>query len=246
MQNDNLKFKNKKVVILLGPPGSGKGTQAGLLSESFGLYHFETSKILERKFKKAGESPENSKERFVETDGKKYDVLEEYRIWKSGVLCSPPFVTYLVKTEIEELWRRGESLVISGSPRTLGEGKELVPLLKKLFSKENIKIVLIGLSPEETIFRNSHRKICELMRHPLIYNKETEQLTMCPLDGSKLVKRKGLDDSETIKVRLKEYQERTIPLIDYLEREKLEIKKVNGEQSVADVFKDILKAIENK
>jgi adenylate kinase family enzyme len=57
------------------------------------------------------------------------------------------------------------------------------------------------------------------------------------------VRREGLDDPETITVRLKEYENRTLPLVDYLKKESFDVKEVNGEQSVADVFKDILKAI---
>ena len=104
-------------------------------------------------------------------------------------------------------------------------------------------MVLIEISAQETIFRNSHRRICELMRHPVLYNKETIKLTMCPLDGSKLMKRKGLDDPETIKVRLKEYEERTLPLLEYFKNQGVKVKKIKGEQSVADVFRDILKTI---
>ena len=78
------------------------------------------------------------------------------------------------------------------------------------------------------------------MRHPILYSKETEKLKRCPLDGSKLLKRKGLDDPEVIKVRLKEYQERTFPLIEYFEKEGLEVQKINGSPPPADVFKNIL------
>jgi len=116
-------------------------------------------------------------------------------------------------------------------------------LLKKLYGKNNIKVFFIEISPEQTIFRNSNRKICELFRHPILYNKETKKLTMCPLDGSKLIRREGLDDIESIKIRLKEYQERTFPLIEYFKKEKLWMKKINGEQSVADVYYDIVNSL---
>jgi len=56
------------------------------------------------------------------------------------------------------------------------------------------------------------------MRHSILFNDETKDLTICPLDGSKLVKREGLDDPKTIKVRLKEYAERTYPIFDYFEK----------------------------
>lgn len=234
----------KQVVILFGPPGAGKGTQGELLSDKLSLYYFETSKILEREFAKAKDLSEDSKERFIEEDGTKYDILEENKLWEQGKLCDPPFVSHLVKKEIKELSERGESLVLAGSPRTLYEGEKIIPVLEDLYGKDNVKALFIEISPKETLFRNSHRRICELMRHPILYSKETKDLTICPLDGSKLLKREGLDDPETIKVRLKEHKERTLPLIDFFKKQGIETKKINGEQSVADVFKDILSALE--
>ncbi|TSC94380.1 MAG: adenylate kinase [Parcubacteria group bacterium Licking1014_1] len=233
----------KQVIILFGPPGAGKGTQSELLSDRLGLHIFETSKILEREFTRAENLSEDSDERFIEFDNQKFDILNEKKLWKEGKLCSPPFVTCLVIKEIKKLFEEGKGLILSGSPRTLYEAEKIMPLLRELYGKENIKTVLIEITPEQTIFRNSHRKICELMRHPVLYAKETENLTICPLDGSKLIKREGLDDPETIKVRLKEYAERTAPIFDYFKSRGLEIKNVNGEQSVADVYKDVLDVI---
>ena len=235
----------KQVIILFGPPGAGKGTQAELLSDKLNLYYFETSKILEQEFQEAETMPSDAKKRFITIAGEKYDVLKEYEVWKAGLLCSPPFVSYLVKKKIKELAGAGKNLVIAGSPRTLPEGKEVMPLLAELYGKENIKIILIEISPGQTLFRNTHRRICELMRHPILYNKETEKIKFCPLDGSRLIRRKGLDNPENIKVRLKEYKERTLPLFEYFQQEGFIVREINGEQSVADVFKDILKALEN-
>ena len=228
----------RQTIILFGPPGAGKGTQSNLLADKFGLYLFETSKILENKFKEA-DDPSN---RYIEFEGEKFDVLNEKKMWKEGVLCSPPFVSYLVIQKIKDLYSEGKDLILAGSPRTSYEAERVLPVLKDLYG--NIKVVLLDINPEETIFRNSHRKICELMRHSILYSKETESLTKCPLDGSNLIKREGLDDPESIKVRLKEYKERTFPIFDYFEKQGIAVKKVNGEQSVSDVFKDILKALE--
>jgi len=224
----------KKVIILLGPPGSGKGTQAELVSEKLNLYYIETSKIIEVNVMKARPGD------FVKIKGKKYSLLSEKKLWQTGKLCTPEVVSFWMKNKIKELSKEKAGLVFAGSPRTFYEGKEIVPLLKKLYGSKNIKVILIEISPEETIFRNSNRRICELMRHPILYSKETEKLKRCPLDGSKLLKRKGLDDPEVIKVRLKEYQERTFPLIEYFEKEGLEVQKINGSPPPADVFKNIL------
>ena len=232
-----MKLSKKQIIIFFGPPGAGKGTQAELLSDKLNLYYLETSKILEQEFK-------GPKKNSISIKGKKYDVLKEKKLWESGILCSPPFVVYLVKEKIKELFKLGKNLVLAGSPRTLYEGKEVVPLIKKLYGPQNIEVALIEISPKETIFRNTHRRVCELMRHPILYSKETIKLTKCPLDGSRLIRRKGLDDPETIKVRLKEYKERTFPLIDYFKKQGIKVKKINGEQTVVNVHKDILKAIE--
>jgi len=230
---------NKKLaIILIGPPGCGKGTQGELLAEKFNLFYFETSKIIEQNVMNArsGEC--------VVVSGKKYSLENERKLWKSGILCTPPVVSHWVRNKFEELSKEGKNLIIAGSPRTLLEGREVMPLLRKLYGKENIKIVEVGLSPEQTIWRNQRRRICELMRHPILSTKnEFLKLTHCPLDGSKLLKRKGLDDPKTIITRIKEYKERTYPLIKYFKNEGFSVKRVNGEQSVEKVFSAILKAI---
>jgi len=237
-KNLKLKTKNHLVVILLGPPGSGKGTQAKLLAEKLNLDYPETAKIGEERIKKA------KKGEYIEVDGKKFYFYEQRKLWETGKLWDPPFITYLMKEKIKEIYKKGKGIVFAGSPRTLYEGEKIIPLLKKIYGPKNIKIILLDISAQETIFRNSHRRICQLMRHPILSTKkEFLNLKYCPLDGSKLMKRKGLDKPETIKVRLKEYKERTFPLIEYFKKQGLKVKKINGEKSVADVFKEILKAL---
>src|SRR3989344_3851871 len=127
---------DKKVIILFGPPGAGKGTQSELLSEKMGLYLFETSKILEREFKKAEILSKDSPQRFIEFDGQKFDILEEKEIWKKGVLCSPPFVTYLCVKDFKRLAEEDNNLILSGSPRTVYEAEREMPVLSELYGKE--------------------------------------------------------------------------------------------------------------
>lgn len=224
----------KQVIILFGPPGAGKGTQSELLSEKFGYYHLESSKVLERCFKT--ESPD----KIYTIDGKDFRVGDEIKNWKTGALTSPPFITALMMKEFEKLAAQDENFILSGSPRTLYEVEKEMPVLLKLFGKKNIKIFLIEISAEVTVFRNTHRKICELMRHSILFNDETKNLKLCPIDGSTLLKREHLDDAETIKVRLKEYKNRTLPMLDYFEKGGFEVKKINGERYVAEVHEEIV------
>lgn len=235
----------KQVVIIFGPPGAGKGTQSELLSNKMDLFLFETSKILEKEFQKAENLSEDSPERFIDYDGKKFDILYEKDIWKKGILCDPPFVTFLVLKEVKKIFEEGKNIIFSGSPRTLYEAEKIMPVIEELYGKENIRTFLIEISEETTVFRNTHRKICELMRHSILFNKETENLINCPLDGSKLMRREGLDDPETIKVRLKEYAERTFPIFDYFSKNAFDIKKINGEQCPSKVYQDILESLNN-
>ena len=227
----------KQVIILFGPPGAGKGTQAELLAEKFDLFHFETSGIIEKIIMNANEKD------FIEEQGEKYYFKKEKQLWEEGKLWDPLFVIHFVKEKIKSLFDEEKGIVFSGSPRTVYEAEELGLLLKELYGEENIKVFFIEIDPEDTIFRNSHRRICELMRHSILYNEETKELTMCPLDGSKLIRREGLDDPESIKVRLKTYKERTYPILDVFKNEGIKVNKINGKQSVSNVYDDISKII---
>lgn len=231
--------KNKKmVVIILGPPGSGKGTQAGLVSEKFNLYHFETSKMLERRLMSAKEGE------FEEVGIKKYSLLKEKENWLAGKLVEPLLVSFWAKKEIKKLSEEGNNLIFSATPRSVEEAEEIIPFLDGLYGKEAIIVFWLELKEEDSIWRNSHRKICQLMRHSILYSKETEGLTLCPLDGSKLLKREGLDDPETIKVRLREYKERTFPVIEFLNKRGIKVEIIDGCPSPAVVFESIVKKIE--
>ena len=121
----------------MGGPGAGKGTQAELLDEKLGSYYLETSKLIEASVMGA------KKGDYVKVGGEKYDFLHEKKLWETGILCSPPFVSFLVKEKIKELAKEGRSILMAGSPRTLPEGKDQVPFLKELFGVKNIKIVFI-------------------------------------------------------------------------------------------------------
>ncbi len=227
---------NSKVIIILGPPGSGKGTQGELLAEKFSLYHLETSEIIEKKFANIKKSD------FVKVGTKKYFLWEERKLRQAGKLMSPPLIFFWLKEKIKELIKEGEEIVLSGSFKTLYEAEELTPFFKKIYGISNIKIILIRQRPEVSIWRNSRRKICELMRHSILYTKETAKLKTCPFDGSRLIYRED-SNPDVIRGKFKEFKERTLPVVDYFKKQSLKINEINGEQPVADVFADILKAL---
>lgn len=226
----------QKVIILFGPPGAGKGTQSELLSSKFYFYNLDTSRVLEEKFKNA--KPQES----IRINGRDYLVSDELEKRHRGVLCSVEFTAFLMNKRMAEIHSLGKSLILSGSPRSLPEAEIEIPFLEELYGKENINIFFLDLPAEQTIFRNSNRRICELMRHSILYIPENAGLKRCPLDGSRLIHR-DLDNVETIKRRLEEYEQTAIPLEEYYCREKFQIKKINADQYVEDVFDDILETL---
>ncbi|MDP2930864.1 MAG: nucleoside monophosphate kinase, partial [bacterium] len=153
------KNNRKRVVIIMGAPGAGKGTQAELLADKFSLYYLETSKVLEARMMNA------KKGEFVAVRGKKYYMADEKKRWQAGLLNSDPFVNFLMRAKISQYFNQGESLLLAGSPRSIDQAEELMPFIEKLYGVKNIKVILLEISVQESIFRNSHRKICELMRH---------------------------------------------------------------------------------
>lgn len=207
------------------------------MTDKLNLYYFETSRILEESWAKAEKSD------YVEVDGGgKFFLLDEKKLFNSGILCSPPFVSFVVKKKIKELASQNKSLVIAGSPRTLYEGKEVVPTMIDLYGVDNILVLELKISDKESIWRNTRRKLCSKCRYPVPFTKETQKLKECPKCGGELVTR-TLDAEDVIKVRLDQYKERTYPLFEYFKELGITIKQINGEQSIKDVFKDILKAV---
>lgn len=232
-------MKDRKfVVIIIGPPGAGKGTQAELLAEKLNLYYFETARVLEKSWANAKKSD------YIEIDnGEKFYLLDEKKLFDKGIICSPPFVSFVVKKKIKELAEQNKNIILAGSPRTLHEGKKLMPFIMDLYEIKNILTLELKVSDREAIWRNTRRKLCSKCRYPVPFTKETQKLKECPKCGGKLVTR-TLDKEDVVKVRLKQYKGRTYPLFKYFKEIGVIVKEINGEQSIEDVFKDILKAIE--
>jgi adenylate kinase len=219
-----------KVIIIYGPPGSGKGTQARKVAEYFNLEHFDTGRLIEKKV----HDPALQDDPIIQRERKNFE---------TGKLCTPEWAAQLVKEEVKKVYQMNKGLVFSGSPRTLPEAKELIPVLEELYKKENIYVLKIEVKPETSIFRNSNRRVCKKCGHPLIYSPENEKLEKCPKCGGELVKR-VLDKPEVIKVRLKEFEERTEPIYKLLEERNIRIIEIDGEPSVEEVYQNILKVLE--
>lgn len=218
----------KWAVILIGPPGSGKGTQAELLAEKFGLIHFETSKVLDEKLNNADSNDEV--------------LMHEKKIRAAGELNSPELVVEWALEKIEELAKKGLGLVFSGSPRTLYEAEHEMSVIEELYGNDSIKVIHLNLSKEESVRRNSSRRICKASRHSIPDFPMFKDIKTCPKDGSELITQ-NFDTPETIGVRYEVYLRRTQPILSFLQERGYNILEIEGEQPIEDVFGEILKGL---
>ena len=212
-----------RVVILIGPPGAGKGTQADLLVEDFGFYHLETSKIIEKKMMADTEDPVLRK------------AQEDYR---AGKLVDGAVVAQWILETIRSVGAT-QSMVFSGSPRRASEAEHEIPIIEEIFGRENLHVAYINVGEQESVYRNSNRRICKANRHPIPNFSEFKDITACPKDGSELIKR-SLDNEEIMRVRYKTYIEETAPVLDYFKQRGYNIVEVNGEQPIRNVHNDLM------
>lgn len=222
--------KRLKVIIFYGPPGSGKGTQAQIIADKFGLEHFDTGRILERLFR----DPKNQDNPVIRREKKKFD---------DGVLCSTEWITELTKKEVEKIHQLRKGIAFSGALRILYEAEHLFPFLEQLYGKENVYVLRLNVDPKVSIFRNSHRRVCKECGSSIVHTPENGKLKTCPKCNGKLVKRGALDEPETIKVRLKEYKKMTVPIYDFFEKRGVKIINVESVGTVEEVSKRIAKAL---
>ena len=212
-------------VVIVGPPGAGKDTQAGLLATELGLVQLKTSEIIEEKF--SASSPDDQ------------IIQEQIKRKASGGLVESSLVLQWFIERLRKVHGEGKGIVASGSPRTLPEAEAEMPVLKELYKPEGVKIIYIKLSEEESVKRNSFRRVCEKNSHPIPNFPEFNELVVCPQDGSPIITRQD-DTPETISHRYRVYQEQTEPIVDFLSKEGYSVITINGEQPIESVHRDIL------
>lgn len=209
------------ILILLGPPGSGKGTQAKLLSKKLKTFYFEAGRILRKKAKEKNKL------------GKKIDEL----VNKKGLLV-PDSVMKMVLKDFFEKKNLKKGVIFDGFPRSLSQYQ----LLEEFLSKKGLKIdkvFLLEVSDETIIFRLSQRRICP--KCGLEYNLTTnppKKDEVCDQCQVKLISRPD-DTPKLIKNRLKIYKKETQPLIKEAEKNKILV-RINGERKIKEIYQEIL------
>lgn len=214
---------HKIAIILYGAPGSGKGTQANLLANKHSLVHFDTGKFLES----IVHDPTRQKEAIIRRERKLFD---------TGKLNSPSFVFREVARKVELLAKANLSVVFSGSPRTMYEAENLVPLLERWYGKKYIFVFMLRLPSTGSFTRNSKRMVCSTCGYTLLtqYYPSTRP-KYCPVCAGSFYKR-TLDNAEVIPVRLKEYRERTEPIFNFFKKRHYHIRSIDARPAPYRVF----------
>ena len=212
-------------LIFLGPPGAGKGTQAARISLQYNVPHISTGAIFRETAASGSEL------------GKKL-----LGFMTTGALVPDDIVIAVVK---ERLLRADckKGFLLDGFPRTLPQAKELDKVLAKDGQKIEIA-VYIYLEDEEIVRRISSRRMCSKCGEG--YNEITQppkKAGLCDKCASKIDQRSD-DKPDTIRQRLKVYNDQTKPLIDYYKNTGI-LKTVDGSESIEEVFKKVCAVIKN-
>jgi len=217
---------NKKIIILLGAPGAGKGTQAKLLQKEFDLNYIGSGDLL-RARKKLGDF----------TGAKIGQEIDK------GKRVPTPVIFKLWMDKFEEFKKapKFKGILIDGSPRTTLEADMIEQALEWYEWTKNKSVILIDISTKEVIQRLTKRRMCEQCGRIIPFVGEFKTIKECDKCGGKLITRAD-DDEKGVKKRLDWFQTEVKPAINYYEK-RGELIKINGEQSIEDVFKDVLKVL---
>jgi len=203
-------------IILLGPPGSGKGTQAELLQKKYGFPKISSGDLLRREVQEGtvlGKKAESQMNR--------------------GELVSDDLVVEMIKKRISlPDCKRG--YILDGFPRNIAQSQRL----EEIVGKGQEIVIDIHLSEQNLVARLASRRICSGCA--AIYSFQTrmpKKEGVCDACGSALIQRED-DRPEVIKERLKVYRKQTAPLVDYYRRKKV-YHRVDGEGRIEAIFSRI-------
>jgi len=213
-------------IILFGPPGVGKGTQAKILSAKFTIPHISTGDMLR-------EAVTNGTE-----IGKKAQSIMD-----AGKLVSDEIMIGII-TEVVNSLKCKNGFILDGFPRTVPQAEALDTVLLKL-NRPIDAVISMETSENEIIERLSKRLTCSNCNS--IFNLQADTLTdplICPKCGGRLFQRED-DKPETIHKRMKVYLESTSPVKQYYSRTGL-LQTVNGTGDVDQITKNILEHLNHK
>ncbi len=211
------------LIIMLGPPGSGKGTQAARLADKKGLVHLSTGDLLRNAVKEGTELG-----------------LKAKTYMEAGNLVPDDLILGMIKERLQV----GESgFLFDGFPRTIPQAEGLDAMLGEIGSKVGM-VMDLEVSDGEVIKRLSGRFSCPKCQAIYNYpNMLPKKEGICDKCGTELQKRKD-DTEEVVTNRLEVYKKQTQPLQDYYRNQSL-LKGVDGEREIGTILSDLLALLDS-
>jgi adenylate kinase len=215
--------ERKRLMVMLGPPGAGKGTQAVKVAKRYSIPHISTGDIFRAAIKEGTEMGRKAKQYL-----------------DSGELVPDSIVTGIVADRIRQEDCNG-GFLLDGFPRTLPQAEALDKILEESGCPLTA-VVDLAVDREALINRLTARRTCsECGENYNLISKPTKNKGMCDKCGGSLYQRED-DKRETIENRLSVYERQTQPLIDYY-RKSRRLVSVPGEGSIDEVFARICDAL---
>jgi adenylate kinase len=211
-------------IILLGPPGAGKGTQAKRLEEKFGLIQLSTGDMLRAERKSGSEL------------GRKVQAIMD-----RGELVSDDIIIALIAQRIDQL-KGAKGIILDGFPRTVPQAEALDRMLKEKGLKLD-RVVEITVDENSLIARISGRFSCAkcgASYHDRFNRPKVEGV--CDVCGSHEFVRRGDDNAEAVKTRLDAYRQQTAPILPYYRKQKV-LRTVDGMAEIDEVTRQIEAAV---
>ena len=206
-------------LVLLGPPGAGKGTQAERLVTDFDLPYYATGDILRAAVKDETELGKEAK-----------DFMDKGELVPDELICK------VIMERIDQA-EAEDGFLLDGFPRNTQQADILEAALEKR-ERKLTAVLLIAASDEEVIKRISGRRVCVKNQH--VYHVDFDPPKhegVCDQDGSRLIQRDD-DKPETIEKRLEVYHAQTKPLIEYYES-RGSLRRFDGSRSPSEVHDHI-------
>lgn len=213
-------FESTKNYILLGPPGSGKSTQAKRLKEAFGLEHIEMGAEM-----RAVSEEDTPLGRAVN------EAINHRHELTSDDIMEAVLVNALKRVSLNQ------GILLDGAPRRAAQ-IDVVSRALCGFERVIDKVIFINLSEEESVDRISKRYFCFACRRPYVLGQDIFDVkTGCTVCGGKIGQRKD-DTEEGVRKRYQVFSSETLPVIEYFEKENLLV-RIDGHKSADEIFEDI-------
>lgn len=218
----------KKILIFIGPPGSGKGTQAKLLAQKYGFKHISTGDLLRALSVNENATAEQKK------------ALEEM---KAGKLVPDWLIYELAFAAVKENLDNGKGVVLDGAIRNLEQAQKYQEFFAQNNWSEEALAVEVALSDEEAFNRLTKRRICKNCGEIIPYLPATKDLKACPKCGGELIYRQD-DKVEIIEARIREQGNEALkPIVDFYQNLGI-LKVLDGNQTIEKVSDDIVALFE--